>query len=314
MDPLRPTWCSRVRRLGASSGGLRVGAGVGVGDDAGHPVRSRAQNLSGAAGARGPIARRTGADGVAGAPAFAHLALGLFGQMLESGDHARSTAAALGAAPRGGAAGGASPGARRASRWLGEQQQLGCGRCGAHCVPPEPVRSGPTTRRVYEHLFVVLHPPRTSFPLSAARWGFRSCRDAPGSPWWHGAPSWPQRPNRRPSKPPRRAGALAGGPSSRQRQRWCAGTSPSTCSMWAPQPRQSGRPHLRQVTREHIPGRVPGGGRRCPPTRRPPGRAPRACARGRRHDRDCGTGGGDGPGDRGHRPPAAPERAAGGDR
>ena len=42
------------------------------------------------------------------------------------------------------------------------------------------------------------------------------------------------------------------GSSSRQWQRWGAGTSPSTCSMWAPQPAYVGRPHLGQSIRRHI--------------------------------------------------------------
>lgn len=41
-------------------------------------------------------------------------------------------------------------------------------------------------------------------------------------------------------------------PDSRQRQRCAGGTSPSTCSTWAPQPAKVGRPHFRQSTRRHI--------------------------------------------------------------
>ena len=49
---------------------------------------------------------------------------------------------------------------------------------------------------------------------------------------------------------------LAGAPLVRHWQRWFLGTSPSTCSTWAPHPAQLGRPQALHVVRLHIPHRV----------------------------------------------------------
>ena len=55
---------------------------------------------------------------------------------------------------------------------------------------------------------------------------------------------------------PRFAAARFEGPSSLHRQRCAAGTSPSTCSTWAPHPAQDGFLQVEQVVLLHIPPRV----------------------------------------------------------